>query len=63
MSLDAANHHLRPAFAAKLMQMIAQGIVFQAGEFDLLDDRSVIAKRVAKRRHGRSDPARILLGD
>ena len=45
------------------MQMVAQGIVLQAGELDLLDDRSGIAESFAKRRHGRPNAAWILLGD
>ena len=50
-----------PPLAAKLMQPFAQGLVAQAGEFDLVDDEAGIGGGFADRIDGRTQALRILL--
>ena len=61
MGLDAADDDLRSALPAKLMQPLAQGLVLQAGELDLVDDEACIGESIADRIDRRPEPLRILL--
>src|SRR5262249_17201787 len=49
VSLDAAHYHLRPAFAAKLMQPLAQRVALQARKLDLVDDYTGAAESLGQR--------------
>src|SRR5215472_12265226 len=62
MSLDAADHDLRPPLTAELMQPIAQRLAPQAGEFDLVHDKPCVGESFAYRVRRWPKPLRILLG-
>src|SRR6516164_9103880 len=49
VSLDAADHDLRPPLTAELMQPLAQRIALKAGELDLVHDEAGIGKGLTYR--------------